>query len=622
MSFLLNSGKKFLLHGVCSFLPFMALAQSGYGPQGGEYPVAGLLIGDQVRPSISLQANGGYLVWHDNATDGDGFGISARRVDSNGLGSLGVFRVNVNGAGDQQNVRVRTTKSGGAVFVWQGGSQGNQEIYARFAGPNGVFTTGDVLVNTEISGQQGDPAVALLADGSVAVTWSSFGQDGSLQGVFGQVLSSTGQKVGAEFRVNQFTRANQRTSVVVGLTDGNYVVAWVSEQQRYENSVDIYARLFSPTKGALGNEMLVNTSANVCANPELSASSSGGFLAGWSERDLGVDDNSWDVLVRAFDSAGNKIGAENKVNTHRGGSHFAPQIASNGLNQLVVWTSMGQDGSAEGVFGRFINASGEGESNEFQVNTFSQSKQMHPVIASDGGDQFIAVWTSFIGGATSFDLFAQRYGRNALKPLPPFVSALSSTKLSITWPAAGPVILSGYEVHVDGSVQPIEASQNVATVSALAPGSTHAVRIAYRFVDGSKSALSDAAAGTTWGSDENLDGLPDDWQTTYWGSDSSKWPDPKADSDGDGASNLQEFLAGTNPIESTSVLKMQIDSTAQGNFLKWNTQAAFVYQVQSSGDLIGNWVDVGVPRFAAGETDSLLLEGSTASTYYRVKRLR
>ena len=584
--------------------------------------MARVLIGDQVRPSISLQASGGFLVWEDNATDGDGLGISARRIDSNGLGSLGVFRVNETGAVDQQNARVRVTKSGEGIFVWQGGSPGNQEIYARFVDSKGVFATGELLVNTEISGQQANPALALLSDGMVAVTWSSFGQDGSLQGVFGQVLSSTGKKIGTEFRVNQFTRANQRTPTVAGLADGSYVVAWVSEQQRFENSVDIYARVFSPVFGAIGDEILVNTSTNLCANPELSAVSSGGFLAGWSERDLGAGDNSWDIQVRAFDSTGNPVGAANTVNTHQSGSHFAPQIASNGRDQMVVWTSMGQDGSAEGVFGRFINSSGEGESAEFQINTFSQSKQMHPVVASDGGDQFIAAWTSFIGGVTSFDLFAQRYGLDALKPLPPFVSALSSTKLSITWPGAGPSTVSGYEVYVDGNVQPMEVSQNVATISTLVPGSNHSIRIAYRFVDGSKSALSEPATGTTWGSDENLDGLPDDWQTTYWGADSFKWPEPKSDGDGDGASNLQEFLAGTNPVESSSVLRMQIDSSTQGNFLNWNSKAGFVYQVQSSGDLNGSWSDVGAPRFAAGVRDSVLLEGSTAYTYYRVKRVR
>jgi hypothetical protein len=622
MSLLMSRSKRALFLCLLSASPALAFGGAQYTPQGGEYPVAGLLPGDQVRPSISLGAGGGYLAWHDNATDGDGLGISARRIDSNLLGFHGTFRVNQNGAGDQMNVRSRVMPGGGAVFVWQGGGQGNQDIFARFIGSNGTFSTGDILVNSETSGQQSDPAVAVLADGTTVVTWSSFGQDGSLQGVFGQLLSQDGSKSGGEFQVNQFTRANQRNPVVAALGAGKFLVAWVSEQQRFENSVDIYGRLFSQTSGPLGSEFLINSEPNVCANPELSPLPDGGVMVGWSERNLSVLDNAWDVFIRAFDTTGKASGAAVKANTHQHGSHFAPQIASNGKSQLVAWTSKGQDGFAEGVFGRFFNLIGEAESPEFQINTFSQSQQMHPVVASDGGDQFLAVWTSFIGGATSFDLFAQRYGLSVLKPLPPSVSALTSTKLSVTWPDPGTATVSGFEISVDGGGQIVETSRNSATISGLVPASAHSVRIAYRFKDGTKSGLSDAATGTTWGSDENLDGLPYDWQAAYWGPDSSKWPAPGADSDGDGATNLQEFLAGTHPLKADSVLRMQIDPTAQGNFLQWNTQPGFLYQVESSVDLNESWLDVGVSRFAAGSTDAVLLDGAAAATYYRVKRLR
>src|SRR5439155_7675018 len=117
---------------------------------------------------------------------------------------------------------------GGAVFVWQGGTLGSQDIFARFLGSNGTFITGDVLVNSFTDGQQADAAVAALGNGNVIVTWSSFEQDGSLQGVFGQVLSPSGQKLGAEFQVNEFTQYNQRSSAVAAIGGGSYVVAWVS----------------------------------------------------------------------------------------------------------------------------------------------------------------------------------------------------------------------------------------------------------------------------------------------------------------------------------------------------------------------------------------------------------
>src|SRR5262245_48077992 len=49
-----------------------ASGQSGYTAEGGEYPLAGSLLGDQMNPDVALGTNGGYVVWSDNITDGMG----------------------------------------------------------------------------------------------------------------------------------------------------------------------------------------------------------------------------------------------------------------------------------------------------------------------------------------------------------------------------------------------------------------------------------------------------------------------------------------------------------------------------------------------------------------------
>jgi hypothetical protein len=75
-------------------LPFVAFGQSVFSPQGGEYAIIGSLPGDQVFPNASVNAAGGFVVWQDNATDGDGLGISARQLNSSLSGTLSPFRVN------------------------------------------------------------------------------------------------------------------------------------------------------------------------------------------------------------------------------------------------------------------------------------------------------------------------------------------------------------------------------------------------------------------------------------------------------------------------------------------------------------------------------------------------
>ena len=49
--------------------------------------------------------------------------------------------------------------------------------------------------------------------------------------------------------------------------------------------------------------------------------------------------------------------------------------------------------------------------------------------------------------------------------------------------------------------------------------------------------------------DADANGLPDTWEEQYF---SAQAVDPQADSDGDGTSNLMEYLAGTNPTDRSS----------------------------------------------------------------------
>ena len=271
--------------------PAVVLGQTkSYITNGVEYAVAGSLPGDQTHPSLAINTTGGYIVWEDNRTDGDGLGISAQQLGRTLSGTFSSFRVNVIGAGDQERPQVALLSSGGAVFVWQGGQRSYQHIYARFlsAGGTWVIPTNDVLVNTFTNNFQVNPAVAVLANGNVVVTWGSFNEfsGNSLQDVYAQVLSPVGQKIGGELLVNQFTSFNQRTPAIAALSDGRFVVAWVSEQQRFDNSVDIYARVFNADGSSSWNEIAVNTSTNVCANPSVVASPNGGFMLAWSEKDL------------------------------------------------------------------------------------------------------------------------------------------------------------------------------------------------------------------------------------------------------------------------------------------------------------------------------------------------
>jgi hypothetical protein len=273
------------------------------------------------------------------------------------------------------------------------------------------------------------------------------------------------------------------------------------------------------------------------------------------------------------------------------------------------------------------------------VNTTTVSQQMQPVVASDGVNQFVAVWTSHVGGVNSFDLYAQRYINVSavLDPMSaPFVYApftlingVYQPQLVVTWPTLLGISVSNFEVYVDGSVTPTAVvSSNQWTMTAangLTASSTHEFQVDYVRTDGARSPLSPAATGTTW-SGLSWGGIPYEWMAEYYGGlvngtyYTNNWP-PATELMGAGGTTLAKiFVSGGNPLQPSSWLQQTVQSTPQGMFLSWNTQPGATYQVQVTSNLT-TWSNLGSPRFAAGTTDSIYVGGS-ATGYYRVMLLR
>ena len=483
--------------------------------------------------------------------------------------------------------------------------------------------------------------------------WASFDQasSNSLQDVYAKILSPTGQTISNQFRVNQFINYNQRTPALAALKNGGFVVTWISEQQRtiapnlgantvYSSaaglvtpSVDVYARLYANNGVPSTGEFLVNTDSNPCANPAVTAMADGGFMAAWGAHDMLNPTNSLDIYARPFSSTG-VGGTTLRVNSYLVGDQFAPHLSAIGVDCMIVWTDMGQDGSREGVFGRFVHNNGSPVGGEFQVNTTTISRQIQPVVAADGTGQFLTVWTSYAGQPNSFDLFAQRYLNVAslLQPMDaPFVYApfnldvngVYQPQLQVSWPPLLGISVSNYEVYVDGAGVPAGVTSGnvwVMTVTnGLAASSTHTFQVDYVTTAGLISPISPATSGTTW-SGENYYGIPGEWLQDYYGNSFSDWPsNVNAPLTPGGLSLLQVFLTGGNPLDPGTWLRSSLVSTDQGMFLNWNTVPGLTYQVQTMSNLV--WVNLGAPRFAAGTGDSILVGGGSTG-FYRVLLLR
>lgn len=238
-----------------------------------------------------------------------------------------------------------------------------------------------------------------------------------MQDVHIRIFTPSGVSLGGEIVANQFTPYNQRNPALAALPNGNFVAVWVSENQDLSvsavasgtNRVDVYARLFNASGLALTGDVLVNDgTVTENATPAVAALAGGGFRVVWSQRDSeNARSNGWDIVTRTFDALGTAVSVATVVNTRTYGDQFAPKVASCPAGELIVWTSLGQDGSGEGVFGQWFS-SGVPVGGEIPVNTTTAGRQYQQAVAAGPNNRVLVGWTGLNKGF-GFDVFGQRY---------------------------------------------------------------------------------------------------------------------------------------------------------------------------------------------------------------------
>jgi hypothetical protein len=115
------------------------------------------------------------------------------------------------------------------------------------------------------------------------------------------------------------------------------------------------------------------------------------------------------------------------------------------------------------------------------------------------------------------------------------------------------------------------------------------------------------------------DGISDAWRLRWFGTVNNVLSAPHADADGDGADNLAEFRAGTNPNNLASVLRLNADKDAAHNpLVRWPSISGKRYIIERSYSLYGNgWTGVST-NFGTGG-DLQFSEGGSGNRFYRVR---
>lgn len=142
--------------------------------------------------------------------------------------------------------------------------------------------------------------------------------------------------------------------------------------------------------------------------------------------------------------------------------------------------------------------------------------------------------------------------------------------------------------------------------------------LASDLVPNDRNGMTDVFLARIGTADTNGNGLDDGWESHY----SLTGATAAGDADGDGASNAQEFLAGTNPSSAASVFEVLSAHSMEpaSTVLNWMGILGKSYQVQQRASLSeGEWTNVGTPHLAIGNGEiSHVQAHSGGSAFYRV----
>ncbi len=297
----------------------------------------------------------------------------------------------------------------------------------------------EASVNVFATGAQNDPRVAVLTDGRYVIVWQSQNQDGSGTGVFAQLYSAQGERLGPVLPVNETRQGAQGKPDVAATVDGGFVIVWEGQDS---SGVGIVSQRFDAAGIAVSGETPVNTTVfSTQGDPAVSTLPGGGHVILW--RDAGVGS----VRGQMFDGAGAPAGGEFTVATNASRPGVAMIDPSAGVNGL----------SAGGFVAAFTNSSGFAAAQVYDaagvavggaITLGTSSGRGDPSVVGLEGGRFAVVWDQFSAPGDNSDtgIRAQIFEGDGTSVSGPFLvnqetSSIQESPVIATFPGGGFVVL-------------------------------------------------------------------------------------------------------------------------------------------------------------------------------------
>jgi hypothetical protein len=386
-----------------TLLPAAVLAQ-----RGSEFLANTYTTHAQQHPSVAASGTSFVVVWESALQDGSSYGVYGQRFTSAPRpAKLGAeFRVNDPTAGPQRFPSAAMDGSGNFVVVWQSAPTNTfSNVYGRRFDSSGAALGAEFRVSTFTTNLlTRNPSVAMASDGRFVVAWRDYLQPS--YSIAARRYGSDGSPLGSEFRVNTSTSNMNYPSAAFAGDGSSFVIAWNDRVYGYYN---VFAQRFTSSGAKLGTEFRVNTftTFQYHHNPSVAADATGNFTVVWqSHTGIGASD---DVFGKRYASTGAQLGAEFLVNfAATAGEQVHPRIASDSSGNLTVVWHQGA-GLFDVLAQRFLST-GAPFGAEFSPEA-SGVTHTYPTVAASGS-AFVVVWAAAYDGvdsASNNGVFGKRY---------------------------------------------------------------------------------------------------------------------------------------------------------------------------------------------------------------------
>ena len=390
---------------------------------GGETPLVTAVPGHQSNPTFWMWDDVNFLIWENTGTNGV-TGIVGSSISSGNTGKKSLFQISSEAGNNPQACVVNEETS---VVVWDAGPRGNKDVYLVLIDKNGVRAGPQIRVNDFIEGNQWYPSVCVTQNQSIFVTWQSDRQDGDGSGVYGQLISNNGLKLGKEFQVNQRTELAQFSPIVVAQENGGVLVIWVSQVQRGNNSAggknlksNIKGRFFLGGK-AQGDEFLIGSRDIIAKSPHAAVAQDGRIHVVWGQCSQPNSSQRYDIWGAVIDGkTGIPDGDSFQINEFMDGLQDNPKVICHKTHVFHIWESFGQDFGGWGIVGRKYPAG-----REFVINSQRNLNQRGPSLGVDKNGRVVVVWANTIRSDYSI-ISGQEFVLEG-QELPPVIAQSSQT---------------------------------------------------------------------------------------------------------------------------------------------------------------------------------------------------